>query len=93
MYTDYATTAVNDYFQLQDMEISRYNQLSWNEPASNSSEDTTTHSMSFIYETTSFLSDNPFDFLGGPMNNYCSRIGPGFESFGSVDNWSLDDFY
>lgn len=93
MYTDYATTTVNDYFQLQDMEISRYNQLSWNEPASNSSEDTTTHSMSFVYETTSFLSDNPFDFLGGPMNNYCSRIGPGFESFGSVDNWSLDDFY
>ncbi|PKI56056.1 hypothetical protein CRG98_023525 [Punica granatum] len=46
--------------------------------------------MSFIYDTT-FSSDSPLDFLGGSMTNF-TRIGPP-ESFGSVENLSLDDFY
>ncbi|KAK7336143.1 hypothetical protein VNO77_16676 [Canavalia gladiata] len=46
--------------------------------------------MSFIYDTT-FSNDSPLDFLGGSMTNY-SRIGP-VETFGSVENLSLDDFY
>lgn len=46
--------------------------------------------MSFIYETT-FSNDSPLDFLGGSMTNF-SRIGP-VETFGSVENLSLDDFY
>ncbi|CAL0322735.1 unnamed protein product [Lupinus luteus] len=46
--------------------------------------------MSFIYDTT-FSNDSPLDFLGGSMTNF-SRIGP-VETFGSVENLSLDDFY
>ncbi|KAJ8773058.1 hypothetical protein K2173_028235 [Erythroxylum novogranatense] len=46
--------------------------------------------LSFIYETT-FSDDSPLDFLGGSMTNF-SRIGHP-ESFGSVDNLGLDDFY
>ena len=47
-------------------------------------------SMSFIYDTT-ISNDSPLDFLGGSMTNY-SRIGS-VETFGSVENLSLDDFY
>ncbi|XP_041006655.1 B3 domain-containing transcription factor FUS3-like isoform X2 [Juglans microcarpa x Juglans regia] len=47
--------------------------------------------MSFIYDTTSFSNDSPLDFLGGSSTNY-SRIGS-LEGFGSVENFSLDDFY
>ncbi|KAK7290550.1 hypothetical protein RIF29_05051 [Crotalaria pallida] len=47
-------------------------------------------SMSFIYDTT-FSNDSPLDFLGGPMTNF-SRIGP-VETFSSIENLSLDDFY
>lgn len=46
--------------------------------------------MSFIYDTT-FSSDSPLDFLGGSMTSF-TRTGPP-ESFGSVENLSLDDFY
>lgn len=46
--------------------------------------------MSFVYDTTSFLKDSPLDFLGGSSTNY-SRIGS-LEGFGSVENFSLDDF-
>lgn len=47
--------------------------------------------MSFIYDTTFSLDDSPLDFLGGSMTNF-PRIGP-VETFGSVENLSLDDFY
>ena len=46
--------------------------------------------MSFIYDTT-VSNDSPFDFLGGSMTNY-PKMGS-FESFASVENLSLDDFY
>ncbi|KAI4350452.1 hypothetical protein L6164_004907 [Bauhinia variegata] len=47
--------------------------------------------MSFIYETTFSNDYSPLDFLGGSMTSF-SRIGSG-ETFGSVENLSLDDFY
>ncbi|KAL5058827.1 hypothetical protein RYX36_030431 [Vicia faba] len=46
--------------------------------------------MSFIYDTT-ISNDSPFDFMSGSMTNY-SKMGS-FETFGSVENLSLDDFY
>lgn len=50
-------------------------------------------SMSFIYETTNFSNESLLDFLGGSMTyNYSKSNGP-FESFASVDNLSLDDYY
>ncbi|KAM6573106.1 hypothetical protein CsatA_017186 [Cannabis sativa] len=52
--------------------------------------------MSFIYDTTNFSNESLLDFLGGSSmthnNNYYSKSGP-FGSFGSVDNFSLDDYY
>ncbi|KAL1352601.1 hypothetical protein HN51_016592 [Arachis hypogaea] len=74
----------NDIF-LNDYEVSKPGCFSLTYPALN---DTT--GMSFIYETT-FSNDSPLDFLGGSMTNF-SRIGP-TETFGSVENLSLDDFY
>ncbi|KAL9229396.1 hypothetical protein vseg_004865 [Gypsophila vaccaria] len=96
IYTDLTATAVNDYIQLQDLEINRYNQLSWNDPGTVVEDNNNINSntcMSFVYDTTSFGNDSPFDFFGGSMSNYCSRVGHGVENFGSVDNFSLDDFY
>ncbi|KAK9669842.1 hypothetical protein RND81_13G158500 [Saponaria officinalis] len=94
IYTELTTSAVNDYIQLQDLEINRYNQLSWNDPGT-VVEDTNNNNtcMSFVYDTTSFCTDSPFDFFGGSVSNYCSKVGHGVENFGSVDNFSLDDFY
>ncbi|KAK2415186.1 B3 domain-containing transcription factor FUS3 [Trifolium repens] len=76
-------TLMNDIF-IDDYEV---NKCCFDEayPAMN---DTT--SMSFIYDTT-ISNDSPLDFLGGSMTNY-SRIGS-VETFGSVENLSLDDFY
>ncbi|XP_048502438.1 B3 domain-containing transcription factor FUS3 isoform X1 [Beta vulgaris subsp. vulgaris] len=93
IYNDYTTNAVSDhYYQVHNFEINRYNQLSWNDPGK--VEDDNKTCMSFVYETTSFSNDSPFDFLGGSMTNYYSGMGGhGFENFGSVDNLSLDDFY
>ncbi|CAO2828681.1 unnamed protein product [Amaranthus hypochondriacus] len=91
IYDDYTAKAVTDYLQVHNFEISRYNQLSWNDPG-NMEDINTNTCMSFVYETTSFSNDSPFDFLGESMTNYYSRMG-GFDSFGSVDNLSLDEFY
>lgn len=46
--------------------------------------------MSFIYDTTAFSNDSPLDFWGGSFTNH-TRFGS-LESFGSVENLSLDDF-
>lgn len=50
--------------------------------------------MSFVYDTTTnFSNDSLLDFLGGSaMSTNYSRNG-GLESFGSVDNLCLDDYY
>ncbi|WJX77103.1 hypothetical protein P8452_60443 [Trifolium repens] len=76
-------TLMNDIF-IDDYEV---NKCCFDEayPAMN---DTTI--MSFMYDTT-ISNDSPLDFLGGSMTNY-SRIGS-VETFGSVENLSLDDFY
>ncbi|PON68862.1 B3 DNA binding domain containing protein [Parasponia andersonii] len=52
-------------------------------------------SLSFIYETTNFSNESLLDFLGGSMSHTYSKSNGsfGFESFGSVDNLSLDDYY
>ena len=44
--------------------------------------------MTFIYETTT-SNDTSFDFMSGPMINFSRPM----ETFGSVENLSLDDFY
>ncbi|XP_028771368.1 B3 domain-containing transcription factor FUS3-like [Neltuma alba] len=76
---------INDLF-LQDYEVNKSNSLSvMAYPTMND-----TDHMSFIYETT-FSNDSPLDFLGGSMTSF-SRIGS-VETFGSVENLSLDDFY
>ncbi|KAK7311304.1 hypothetical protein RJT34_09352 [Clitoria ternatea] len=75
--------AINDIF-LNDFEVSKSGYFNVTYPAMNDT------GMSFIYETT-FSNDSPLDFLGGSMTNF-SRIGP-VETFGSVENLSLDDFY
>ncbi|KAK4272230.1 hypothetical protein QN277_020815 [Acacia crassicarpa] len=76
---------INDLF-LQDYEVNKSNGLSvMTYPTMNIDTD-----MSFIYDTT-FSNDSPFDFLGGSMTSF-SRIGS-VETFGSVENLSLDDFY
>jgi len=72
----------NDLF-LNDWDMSKPGCFDMNYPAVNDG-------MSFIYDTT-FSNDSPLDFLGGSMTNL-SRIGP-VETFGSVENLSLDDFY
>jgi hypothetical protein len=76
-------TLINDIF-IDDYEV---NKCCFDEayPAMN---DTTI--MSFLYDTT-ISNDSPLDFLGGSMTNY-SRIGS-VETFGSVENLPLDDFY
>lgn len=80
-YMEETSDTINDIF-LNDYEVDKPGCLTY--PTMNDT------GMSFIYETT-FSNDSPFDFLGGSMTNY-SRIGP-VETFGSVDNLSLDDFY
>lgn len=84
VYSDITRNDANDLF-LYDYEPYRPSSLFENYPT----EDAT--SMSFIYDTTTFSNDSPLDFLGGSMTSY-SRIGS-LEGFGSVDNFSLDDFY
>ncbi|XP_057982595.1 B3 domain-containing transcription factor FUS3-like [Malania oleifera] len=79
VYTDYTRSSVNDFY-FHDLEA---NKSSYFHTADDPG-------MSFIYDTT-FSNDSPLDFLGGSMTNY-SRIKP-LESFGSVENLSLDDFY
>ncbi|KAK7377581.1 hypothetical protein VNO80_03008 [Phaseolus coccineus] len=74
---------VNDMF-LSDLEVNKPGCFNITYPAVNDT------GMSFIYDTT-FSNDSPLDFLGGSMTNL-SRIGP-VETFGSVENLSLDDFY
>ena len=75
---------INDLF-LHDYEVNKSNSLSvMSYPTMNDTE------MSFIYETT-LSNDSPFDFLSGSMTSF-PRIGS-VETFGSVENLSLDDFY
>ncbi|XP_021762480.1 B3 domain-containing transcription factor FUS3-like [Chenopodium quinoa] len=94
IYNEYTTNTVTDYFQVNNFEINRYNQLSWNNDPAVNMEDNNNACMSFVYDTTSIANDSPFDFLGGSTTNYYSRMGgQGFDHFGSVDNLTLDDFY
>ncbi|XVE84226.1 hypothetical protein DITRI_Ditri16bG0153600 [Diplodiscus trichospermus] len=81
VYDDIATNAVNDLF-LNDFDTSKSSSYYYPTMEENG--------MSFIYDTT-FSDDSPLDFLGGSMTNY-SRMGS-LESFGSVENLSLDEFY
>ncbi|GMI68311.1 FUSCA3 [Hibiscus trionum] len=83
VYSDIARNEVNDLI-LHDYEVGKpsYHYYPMMEDSG----------MSFIYDTTLSLSnDCPLDFLGGSMSNY-STMG-GLESFGSVENLSLDEFY
>ncbi|XP_027351157.1 B3 domain-containing transcription factor FUS3-like [Abrus precatorius] len=82
-FMEETSDAINDIF-LNDYEVNKPGCFNVTYPAVNDT------GMSFIYETT-FSNDSPLDFLGGSMTNY-SRIGP-VETFGSVENLSLDDFY
>ncbi|KAF9663507.1 hypothetical protein SADUNF_Sadunf17G0057700 [Salix dunnii] len=84
VYTDIARNAVND-FVVHDYEVSKFSSFCVNYP------DADNTGLSFIYDTTTFSNDSPLDFLGGSMTNF-SRIG-NLESFGSVENLFLDDFY
>ncbi|KAH9743219.1 B3 domain-containing transcription factor FUS3 [Citrus sinensis] len=84
VYTNLTSDSVNDIL-LNDYEVNRSGSFYVNHPMAG--EDT---GMSFIYDTTTFSNDSPLDFLGGSLTSY-SRIGQ--ESFGSVENISLDDFY
>ncbi|XP_021756065.1 B3 domain-containing transcription factor FUS3-like [Chenopodium quinoa] len=94
IYNEYTTNTVTDYFQVNNFEINRYNQLSWNNDPAVNMEDNNNACMSFVYDTTSIANDSPFDFLGGSTTSYYSRMGgQGFDNFGSVDNLTLDDFY
>lgn len=80
-----ASDSISDIF-LHDYEVNKSNSLSvMTYPTMNDTD------MSFIYETTFSSNDSPLDFLGGSMTSF-SRIGP-VETFGSVENLSLDDFY
>ncbi|XP_044467053.1 B3 domain-containing transcription factor FUS3-like isoform X2 [Mangifera indica] len=85
IYTNITSTDVNDMF-LHEYEVNHLSSIYANYP---NSDDTT---MSFIYDTTAFSNDSPLDFLGGSLTSY-SRIGALQESFGSVENLSLDEFY
>ncbi|GLT81609.1 hypothetical protein SLE2022_000500 [Rubroshorea leprosula] len=81
VYTDLARiNGVNDLF-LHDYEVSKSS--SYYYPTMDDC------AASFIYETTFSSNDSPLDFLGGSMTTNYSRV----ESFGSVENLSLDDFY
>ncbi|MED6105964.1 hypothetical protein PIB30_000086, partial [Stylosanthes scabra] len=82
-FLEETTDMANDIF-LNDYEVSKPD--SSYPPALNDG----TSGMSFIYETN-FSNDSPLDFLGGSMTNF-SRTRPA-ETFGSVENLSLDDFY
>ncbi|XP_011013336.1 PREDICTED: B3 domain-containing transcription factor FUS3-like [Populus euphratica] len=84
VYTDIARNAVND-FVAHDYEVSKLSSFYVNYPVVDNA------GLSFIYDTTAFSNDSPLDFLGGSMTNF-SRIG-NLESFGSVENLFLDDFY
>ncbi|KAJ6371588.1 hypothetical protein OIU77_001991 [Salix suchowensis] len=84
VYTDIARNAVND-FVVHDYEVSKLSSFCVNYPVADNT------GLSFIYDTTTFSNDSPLDFLGGSMTNF-SRIG-NLESFGSVENLFLDDFY
>ncbi|KAJ7971764.1 B3 domain transcription factor [Quillaja saponaria] len=77
--------AVNDLVLDHDSDVNKSSSLTVSFPQLNDT------GMSFIYDTTSLTDDSPLDFLGGPMTNY-SRIRP-VETFGSIENLSLDDFY
>jgi len=78
-----SSETVNEMFP-SDLEVNKPGCFNISYPAVNDA------GMSFIYETT-ISNDSPLDFLGGSMTNF-SRIGP-VETFGSVENLSLDDFY
>ncbi|KAG4938299.1 hypothetical protein JHK84_044549 [Glycine max] len=82
-FMEETSDTINDIF-LNDYEVNKPGCFNVTYPAVNDT------GMSFIYETT-FSNDSPLDFLGGSMTNF-SRIGP-VETFGSVENLSLDDFY
>ncbi|TKY62997.1 B3 domain-containing transcription factor FUS3 [Spatholobus suberectus] len=82
-FMEETSDTINDIF-LNDYEVNKPGCFNITYPAVNDT------GMSFIYETT-FSNDSPLDFLGGSMTNF-SRIGP-VETFGSVENLSLDDFY
>ncbi|KAK8653211.1 hypothetical protein V6N13_127221 [Hibiscus sabdariffa] len=83
VYSDIARNGVNDLF-LHDYEVGKSSCYYY--PRMEDS------GMSFIYDTTlSFSDDSPLDYLGGSMTNY-SGMGS-MESFGSVENMSLDEFY
>ncbi|TQD75477.1 hypothetical protein C1H46_038978 [Malus baccata] len=56
-------------------------------------EEDTTAGLSFVYDTTTYSNDSLLDFSGGSMMTNYSRNGSLHESFGSVENLSLDDFY
>ncbi|XP_050104394.1 B3 domain-containing transcription factor FUS3-like [Malus sylvestris] len=56
-------------------------------------EEDTTAGLSFVYDTTTYSNDSLLDFFGGSMMTNYSRNGSLHESFGSVENLSLDDFY
>ncbi|XP_011045796.1 PREDICTED: B3 domain-containing transcription factor FUS3-like isoform X4 [Populus euphratica] len=84
VYTDIARNAVNDTVLL-DCEVNKFSSFYVNYPVVDNT------GLSFIYDTTTFSNVSPLDFLGGSMTNF-SRIGH-LESFGSVENLSLDDFY
>ncbi|KAG2405180.1 B3 domain-containing transcription factor FUS3 Protein [Vigna angularis] len=83
-FVEQSSETMNDMFP-SDLEVNKPGCFNINYPAVNDA------GMSFIYETT-FSNDSPLDFLGGSMTNF-SRIGPADETFGSVENLSLDDFY
>ncbi|XP_061351054.1 B3 domain-containing transcription factor FUS3-like [Gastrolobium bilobum] len=82
-FMEETSNTINDIF-LNDYEVNKPGCFNVTYPAMNDT------GMSFIYETN-FSNDSPLDFLGGSMTNF-SRIGP-VETFGSVENLSLDDFY
>ncbi|KAI5604408.1 hypothetical protein POPTR_001G322700v4 [Populus trichocarpa] len=84
VYSDIARNAVNDTV-LHDYEVNKFSSFYVNYPVVDNT------GLSFIYDTTTFSNYSPLDFLGGSMTNF-SRIGH-LESFGSVENMSLDDFY
>ncbi|CAB4275510.1 unnamed protein product [Prunus armeniaca] len=90
VYGDISTmnNGVNDLF-LDESEANKSS--SFYMPTMAMDEDTTA-GMSFVYDTTTFSNDSLLDFFGGSMTNY-SRNGPLHESFGSVENLSLDDYY
>ncbi|RDX61719.1 B3 domain-containing transcription factor FUS3, partial [Mucuna pruriens] len=82
-FMEETSDTINDIF-LSDFEVNKPGCFNVTYPPVNDT------GMSFIYDTT-FSNDSPLDFLGGSMTNF-SRIGP-VETFGSVENLSLDDFY